>query len=115
MEKAQILPHIGELGRVVEHQNCASYAGHPLSGSTKVSAENVGLAHSLIVKEAIGSLGVGPVLARQGNALTGRFGKLLQDGLEAFTQPAVSKLATQHFILHPRSVTVGMGINQWQL
>ena len=111
VEEAQIFPHVGELGRVVEHQNRASHASHALAGRAKVSAEDVSLANPFIVKEAIGSLGVGPVLARQGNALTSRFktvSKRLPNRRSRNSQPNTC-------FLNPRFVTVGMSINQWQL
>jgi hypothetical protein len=102
MEEAQILQHLGKLGCVVRHQNCASHAGYPLSRSPEVCAEDVGFANPLIVKEAIGAL----ALVQSWHA---------REMLSQVASRRSYNSQPNTFVINPRSITVGMGINQWQL
>jgi hypothetical protein len=82
MQQSDIFPHVRKHRRVVQHKDGATRAGKPLSRRPEVARKDVRLTDALNRKEPIRGLGVGPILARQQNALGGSLGKLSQDHTE---------------------------------
>src|SRR3546814_17247576 len=68
-DRLWLFPLIRKLGRVMKHKNRAVGGGHPVMGRLKMAGQNVRFADPLIREKAVGCLGVGPILADQGNEI----------------------------------------------
>ena len=66
-----------------------------------MTGQNVRLADPVIREKAIGSLGVGPILASQRNALPHGAPDLGQQFTESVTKPRVPKFASGDFSINP--------------
>jgi hypothetical protein len=69
-DRCHIIAVVIELGRVMQHENRTIAAPKTISRRLKVSLQNPCLADLPIGKKTIGSLSVGPILARPWNALS---------------------------------------------
>jgi hypothetical protein len=75
-----------------------------------MAGQNVRLANPVIREEAIGSLGVGPILADQWNTLPHSLPHLSQQFAEPFAKPRILKFAPSGFSINPMFVVhVGWG------
>ncbi len=63
---------VGELGRVLQHQDRPGGGRDAAARRAEMAGEDPGLADRLVREEAVGGLGVGPVLACQGDGRTDR-------------------------------------------
>ena len=70
---------IGELGRVLQHQDQPVGGRNAAARRVEMAGEDLGLADRLVREEAIGGLGVGPILAGQRDGRTNRACHLLEE------------------------------------
>src|SRR5665213_1594570 len=66
-----------------------------------MTCENIGFADPLVAKEAVGRLGVGPVLTCPRRGCTYFMRQLLQKLSQSLAMPNILKLASHHFIVYP--------------
>jgi hypothetical protein len=66
-----------------------------------MTGENIGFANSLVAKETVRSLGVGPVLTCPWSGSTYSMRQLLQKLSQSPAMPNILKLAFHHFIVYP--------------
>jgi hypothetical protein len=91
----------GELGGVLEDQDRALRRGKPLARRLEVAGQDLGLADALVGEEAVGGLGVGPVLAREGQAAADGAVHTLDQPGQALPQARVGEGAAGEFVLPP--------------
>src|ERR1700689_1984296 len=93
----------GELGCVVKNQDRRTVCrrSKPISRGRKVTSQNVGLADSLIAKETISGLRVGPVLASPRRSRTHFARQLTQQLSQSLAVADILKLASHHLIVYP--------------
>jgi hypothetical protein len=78
-----------------------------------MSGENGSFIHPGIRQEAISSFGVGPVLAGERNTFSEPGRELLQELLQALTQPLVRKRAASDFLFDPLGVSMFREESGW--
>ena len=66
-----------------------------------MTGEKVRFVNTLMTQKTIGRIGVGPVLAYQGNALTRRLSQLAQQYANPARQPCVCKYVVVNFTINP--------------
>ena len=69
VQQPDIFPPEGQLRGVVQYQHGATHPRKPLPGRAKVPGQDVLLGHPLVGEKSIGRLRIGPILARQWDAL----------------------------------------------
>ena len=74
----------------MEHQNETIGGGDTITSRLKMTGQNVRLADPVIGEKAIGSLGVGPILADQRNALPHGAPDLRQQFAEPLAKPRIA-------------------------
>src|ERR671912_2606349 len=94
-------PPVGELGRVVEDHDRAADAGGPIARRPEVAAEDLPLADPVVGEEAVGRLGVGPVLAGERDALPHRARHLDEQRAQPPAQPLVREPAAGDLAIDP--------------
>ena len=92
---------VRELGRVMQDQNEIIGGGHTITSRLKMTGQNIRLADPVIREKAIGSLGVGPILANQRNALPHGAPDLGQQFAESVAKPRIPKFASGCFPINP--------------
>ena len=90
-----------EFGRVMQDQNETIGGFDTITGRLKMTGQNVCLADPVIGEKAIRSLGVGPILANQRNALPHGAPDLGQQLAEPLAKPRVAKFAPGGFSINP--------------
>ena len=112
--RAGILPVIVKLRRIVKNQDGGIRGGKSFARRLKVPGQNVRFSDALIRQKTIGSLGVCPILANQGNALAGAFGELLEEFSESLVESEVSERAAGDLAIDPGLGSGGGSvINPW--
>jgi hypothetical protein len=105
-----VLSLVREFGRVMQDQNETIGGDDTITSRLKVTGQNVRLADPVIGEKAIGSLGVGPILANQRNALPHGAPDLSQQFAESVAKPRVAKFAPGSFSINPTvAADVGAG------
>src|SRR3954453_8176547 len=94
-------PPVGELGGVVEHHERAADAGGPVSRRAEVAGEDLAFADPVIGEEAVGRLGVGPVLAGEGDAPAHRAPHPDEQRTQPSAQPLVGEPASGDLAIDP--------------
>jgi hypothetical protein len=90
----------------MQDQNETIGGDDTITSRLKMTGQNVRLADPVIGEKAIGSLGVGPILANQRNALPHGAPDLSQQFAESVAKPRVAKFAPGSFSINP---TFGSG------
>jgi hypothetical protein len=85
----------------MQNQNETSSGGGAITSRSEMAGQNVGFADPVIREEAIGSLGVGPILADQWNTLPHGAPHLSQQFAEPFAKPRILKFAPSGFSINP--------------
>ena len=84
-----------------EPEGEATASGKSLARAGKMTGENIGFADPFVAKEAVGRLGVGPVLTCPWRGRTYSTRQLLQKLSQSLAMPNILKLASHHFIVYP--------------
>ena len=92
---------VGELGRVLQHQDQPVGGRDAAARRVEMAGEDLGLADRLVREEAIGSLGVGPVLACQRDGRTDRVRQLHEELAQPPAQTFVLERRAGEFLLYP--------------
>src|SRR5215471_1654605 len=100
-DRVRVLSLIGELRRVMEHQDGTNDGDRAVTRRLKVTTQDLRLANSVVGEKAIGRFGVGPILANQWNALPHRAPDLRYQPAEALIQAFVHKAATSKLAIEP--------------
>ena len=93
----------GEFRRVLEHQDRPVGGLHAQGGSLEVAGQYPVLAHLLVREEAIGGLGVRPVLKRRRQRLARSLSHCCQHRAQPPVQPGVAQATSRRLLLHPTS------------
>jgi hypothetical protein len=96
-----VLSLVREFGRVMQDQNDTIGTGDTITSRLKMTGQNVRLADPVIREKSIGSLGVGPILANQRNALPHGAPDLGQQFAESITKPRIPKFTSGGFSINP--------------
>jgi hypothetical protein len=93
---------IRKLCRVVKNQNREAVAGgESFSRGCKVAGQNIGFTDPIVAKEAIGSLGIRPVLTCPWGRGSHSARQLLQQLSRSLAVAEILELASHHFIFYP--------------
>jgi hypothetical protein len=93
---------IRKLRRVVKNQQRKTAAGgEPLTRGCKVASQDIGLADPIVAKEAIGSLGIPPVLTCSWGRGSYSARHLFQQLPHPLAVADIQKLASRDFIVYP--------------
>ena len=100
-DRVRALALVGELCRVVQNQDDAVARGTAAVRRLEMASEDLRFADPVIGEEAVGRLGVGPVLARQRKALLHRALHPFKQLAEALPQALVRKVASGQLVIQP--------------
>jgi hypothetical protein len=92
-----------EFRRVVEDQYSAVACCEAITRGLKMTRKDVSFIDTLVGEEAIGCLGIRPVLASHGYAFAYCVADLLEQSAKSPAQPNVRKLASRNLAVDPRS------------
>ena len=104
---SDVLSLIAELGRVMQHKNRTVGGDRAITRRLEVAGQNVRFADPVVREEAIGGLGIGPILADQRNALSHGASDLRQQFAEFVAKPRVPKLASTNLSINPTFTVQG--------
>jgi hypothetical protein len=105
-DRLRRVPLEGELRRVVQNEDQALRPTGAVARRLKVPRENVRFVYPIVGQEAVRCLGVRPVLAGKGQALSHRPPDLTQQLMKPLGQAFVGKLAASKLTIKPRSMTI---------
>ncbi len=91
----------GKLRRVMKNEDRTGAGSKPAPRCVEMAPKNIFFAHPVVGEEAVGCLGVGPVLAGQRNRLSEPGFHTLHQLAKAVVQPAVAKSATRKLLVKP--------------
>jgi hypothetical protein len=97
----RLLPAVGELRRVVQDEDRPIDGGRASPRRSKMSGENVAFVDALIGQEAIGRLGIGPILAGERDASPHGVAHLIEQTAEPLRKPRVPKIASACLLINP--------------
>src|SRR5918994_1506678 len=92
---------VGELGRVLQHQDQPVGGRDAAARRAEMAGEDLGLADRLVRQEAIGGLGVGPVLTGQGDGRTDRACHPREELAQPPAQPFILERRASEFLVYP--------------
>src|SRR5271163_1103899 len=104
------VPLIGELGRVVKHENKIVRCRYTLTRGLEMARQNVSFADAMIGKKTVGRLRVRPILANERNTLPYVAADPLQQCAKSLAKPRIPKLAPGDFTINPRCCKTGDSI-----
>lgn len=96
------IPLIGELSRVVKHENRAVRCCHPLTRRLEMARQNVRFADTMIGEETVRRLRVPPILANERDTLSYVAPDLLEQCAKSLAKPRIPKFASGDFPINPR-------------
>ena len=97
-----LLSLIAELRGVVQHEDRAIGHRHPIARRLKMTGQDVRLADPIVGEQAIGRLGIGPILADQRNALPHGAPDLRQQFAQPLVQTIIGKTTAGKLTINPR-------------
>jgi hypothetical protein len=92
---------IAKLGCVVQHKNETFSGGGTITCRLEMAGQNVRFTDPVIREEAVGCLGVRPILANERNALSDGASNLREQFAESVAEPRVPKLASTNLLINP--------------
>ena len=95
------LPLVGKLGGVLEHQDRPLRRRKTLARRVEMAGQDLRFADPLIGKEAVGGLGVRPVLAGQRNARPDGVAHTLEQAPQALGQTPIRQAAAGNLAIKP--------------
>src|SRR5271167_4447270 len=104
------VPLIGELGRVVKHENKIVRCRYTLTRGLEMARQNVSFADAMIGKKTVGRLRVRPILANERNTLPYVAADPLKQCAKSLAKPRIPKLAPGDFTINPRCCKTGDSI-----
>jgi hypothetical protein len=90
-----------KFGGVVQNQHRLRLGQASSPSGLEMAGQQGGFADALVGEEPVSGLGVGPVLANQGDAFADPRRQLLQQHSKALFQPHIPELACEQFLLNP--------------
>ncbi len=100
-DRFRLLALIAELGCVVQHKNETVTSGGTIKCRLEMASQNVRFADPVIREEAVGCLGIRPILADERNALSHGASNLREQFAESVAEPRVLKLAFTTLSINP--------------
>jgi hypothetical protein len=104
------VPLIGELGRVVKHENKIVRCRYTLTRGLEMARQNVSFADAMIGKKTVGRLRIRPILANERNTLPYVAADPLKQCAKSLAKPRIPKLAPGDFTINPRCCKTGDSI-----
>src|SRR4029077_6560770 len=104
------VPLIGELGRVVKHENKIVRCRYTLTCGLEMARQNVSFADAMIGKKTVGRLRIRPILANERNTLPYVAADPLKQCAKSLAKPRIPKLAPGDFTINPRCCKTGDSI-----
>src|ERR1700722_8719466 len=104
------VPLIGELGRVVKHENKIVRCRYTLTRGLEMARQNVSFADAMIGKKTVGRLRIRPILANERNTLPYVAADPLKQWAKSLAKPRIPKLAPGDFTINPRCCKTGDSI-----
>ena len=101
------VPLIGELGRVVKHENKIVRCRYTLTRGLEMARQNVSFADAMIGKKTVGRLRIRPILANERNTLPYVAADPLKQCAKSLAKPRIPKLAPGDFTINPRCCKTG--------
>ena len=101
---------IGELGRVVKHENKIVRCRYTLTRGLEMARQNVSFADAMIGKKTVGRLRIRPILANERNTLPYVAADPLKQCAKSLAKPRIPKLAPGDFTINPRCCKTGDSI-----
>ena len=106
------VPLIGELGRVVKHENKIVRCRYTLTRGLEMARQNVSFADAMIGKKTVGRLRIRPILANERNTLPYVAADPLKQCAKSLAKPRIPKLAPGDFTINPRCCKTGDSIDR---
>jgi hypothetical protein len=91
----------------VQHKNATFSGGSTITCRLEMAGQNVRFADSVIREEAVGCLGIRPILADERNALSNGASNLREQFAESVAEPRVPKLASTNLSINPTFILQG--------
>lgn len=96
-----IIPFIGKLRRVVQHQGESITGCESLARGLEVTGQDIPLIHSLVRQEAICGLGICPVLTGHWDTVAGPIRQLLKQRPKSPAQTLIHESALLNLLVDP--------------
>lgn len=100
-DRFRLFALIAKLGCVVQHKNETAGGGGTITCRLEMAGQNVRFADPVIREEAVGCLGIRPILADERNALSHGASNLREQFAESVAEPRVPKLASTALAINP--------------
>ena len=92
---------VNELCRVMENQNRLAVGDESFARGLEMASQNLFFTHTIVRKEAVSRLGVGPVLTNPWDAAADATGQQLKKFSEPLAVPRIAKSAIRKLLIDP--------------